>query len=392
MATVPLARPGSASVVADPTAPAFEGFTYGELSLLVGSSRPASLRWLAEFLAPAFRLGPRDAYRATVTLEEDSRRYKELRLGRPPVGTVELDCFVNDTDVIRLPAWASAPGATTAFQRRSRALYAVDRERRSVTVVSPEGNPTARTALMRVVRELAMNRSLRDGGVLLHAAGLAREGRAMLIAGPKHAGKTTLLLHLLRHTGADFVANDRVLLPSATSTTLRGMPSIVTLRPGTLAFFPGLQRDLQRRSYYYRRTLAEAAARPRPVRPWPDGRVGLSPAQLCALLGVAPTAEGTASVILFPRVTGSPDTGRLVDLTPDDARARLRRALLSAGLSKKTSDLVTFPDDPPAPDHEQLEALSGALAERVHCLECQLGTRSYETGALAAECLRVLAG
>ena len=47
-----------------------------------------------------------------------------------------LDCFVNDTDVIRLPAWASAPGATTAFQRRSRALYAVDRERRSVTVVS----------------------------------------------------------------------------------------------------------------------------------------------------------------------------------------------------------------------------------------------------------------
>ena len=128
------------------------------------------------------------------------------------------------------------------------------------------------------------------------------------------------------------------------------------------------------------------------MRPWPDGRVGLSPAQLCALLGVAPTAEGTASVILFPRVTGSPDTGRLVDLTPDDARARLRRALLSAGLSKKTSDLVTFPDDPPAPDHEQLEALSGALAERVRCLECQLGTRSYETGALAAECLRVLAG
>ena len=69
---------------------------------------------------------------------------------------------------------------------------------------------------------------------------------------------------------------------------------------------------------------------------------------------------------------------------------RAHRTLLSAGLAKKTSDLVTFPGDPPAPDAAHLEEMSRAFAARVPCVECQIGTRTYESGALAAECLRLL--
>ena len=380
----------AATIAADTPTGSVNGFTYGDLALLVGAPRPGPLRWLEEFLSPAFRVGARAAYAATVTLREDSQAYEQALAQQPAAGAVELDCFVNDTHMIRLPAWASGPDTTAAFQHGFRVVYEVDRASHAVTVLSPDNNPSARTALMRAVRELAMNRSRRDGGMFLHAAAIAVEGRGMLIAGEKRAGKTTLLLHLLRETGADYVSNDRLLLPSADAAALRAMPTIVTVRVDSLQFFPGLEADLQTRGYIYRRTLAEAAEGQHPTRPWSDGSFGLSPAQFCALFGVERRAECAPRVLLFPRLMADAGAGRLRDLAPGDAALRLRRALLSAGLTKKTSDLVTFPDDPPAPEADYLEAMSRALAARVPCVECQIGTHTYESGALAAECRRLL--
>ncbi len=377
-------------MAADTAPGSVNGFTYGNLALLVGAARPGPLRWLEEFLSPPFQLGARDAYAATVTLREASRRYEEVLGHRPQAGAVELDCFVNDSHMIRLPAWASGPDTTTAFQQGLSVVYEVDRASRSVTILSPERNPNARTALMRAVRELAMNHARRDGGMFLHAAAIAVEGRGLLIAGEKRAGKTTLLLHLLRETGADYVSNDRLLLPSADAATLRAMPTIVTVRVDSLAFFPGLEADVQTRAYSYRRTLAEAAEVPQPTRPRSDDSFGLSPAQFCALLGVERRAECAPHALLFPRITGEAGIGRLRDLAPGEAAARVRRTLLSAGLAKTTSDLVTFPGDPPAPDAAHLEEMSRALAARVPCVECQIATSTYERGALAAECLRLL--
>lgn len=381
----------AAKIAADITTGSVAGFTYGELPVLVGAARSEPVRWLEEFLSPPFRIGARDAYAASVTLCEDSRRYEEVLARRPPAATVALDSFVNDTHMIQLPAWACGPGTTTAFQQSFRVLYTVGQASRSVTILSPEHNASARTALMRVVREMAMNRSRRDGGVFLHAAAISVGGRGMLIAGEKHAGKTTVLLHLLRETAADYVANDRVLLPSPAAATARGMPTIVTVRPQTLAFLPGLRSELVARSFSYLRTLAEAAADAQPARAWADGSFGLSPAQLCALLGVERRAECTPQVVLFPRITAESDAGRLHDLAPGEASIRLRRALLSSGLAKRTSDLVAFPDDPPPPEDDAVDEMIGAFAARVPCVECRLGTRSYESGALASECLRLLA-
>jgi hypothetical protein len=96
-------------------------------------------------------------------------------------------------------------------------------------------------------------------------------------------------------------------------------------------------------------------------------------------------------VLLVPRITGESNVGRLRDLAPGEAAAALRRALLSAGIAKKTSDLVSFPDDPPPPTAERLEEAVQTFAARVRCVECQLGTRAYESGALAGECLSLLA-
>jgi hypothetical protein len=102
-------------------------------------------------------------------------------------------------------------------------------------------------------------------------------------------------------------------------------------------------------------------------------------------------ASGAPHVVLFPRITGESNAGSLRDLGRAEAVECLRRAVLSAGMEKTTSDLVALPDDPPPPPAEQLDATIGAFAASVRCVECRLGTRSYESSTLAAECLALLA-
>ena len=366
------------------------GLTYQDDFALRVEAPPATLRWLEEFLTPAFTVEAAERDTPRVTLQEDEHRYAALSAEQAGAHTTELDCFINDSHVISLPAWSASAHEVAAFQESFRAFYSVDRGARSVTVTSRPGNAGARTALMRSVRELAMNRALRRGGLFLHAAALAADRLGALIAGQKHAGKTTLLLYLLRASGADYVANDRVLLPAAASPAVRGMPTIVTVRPQTVDFFPQLGAEIVARRYYHQRTLAEATDQAAPARAWPDGRFGISPAQLCAVLGVAPVDSCAPRVVLVPRITGDHDAGRLRELTRADALARLRHARLSAGLRKKTSALFVFDGDLPSPAAEEEEATLAAFADRVPCVECQLGTRSYADDRLATECMRLL--
>jgi hypothetical protein len=365
------------------------GLSYDDFSVRVVAA-PATLRWLEEFLTPSFAVDAAEPNALTVTLEEDEDRYAALVAEQAGARVVDLDGFINDSHVISLPAWHASADHVTAFQASFRAFYSVDRSAASVRVISRPGNAGARTALMRTVRELAMNRSVRRGGLFLHAAAVAADQQGALIAGQKHAGKTTLLLYLLRASGADYVANDRVLWPAANSTMVRGMPTIVTVRPQTVEFFPDVGAEIIARRYHHQRTLAEAADEIHPARRWQDGRLGISPAQLCNVLGVVPISACVPRVVLVPRITGENNAGRLHELTRAEGLARLRDARLSAGLSKRTSDLFVFGDDPPPPSAEAAEATLVAFAERVPCIECQLGTRSYADGRLAAECLRVL--
>ena len=365
-----------------------EGFRYGDLDVLVVSPR-GHLDWLREFLSPSFSVGLRPSYAVTVTLCEDAEQFAEAVAQRPAAGVVDQDCFVNDRHMVRLPVWISGRGLTIAVHEGIQTMYVVGGEGRTVTIVSPDANPYVRTALMRVVRELAMNHSRHVGGLFLHAAAVAADGRGVAIAGEKHAGKTSFLTYLLREMALDYVSNDRVLVPAAAPAIMRGMPTIVTLRPGLLALFPAMRSDLLASSYYHQRSLAEAATH-RGARPWADGSFGLSPAQFCALVGVDSRAECALTALVFPRITGEPDTGRLRDLSAEKGAARLRPALLSAGLPKKTSGLLTVPGDPPAPEEDALVEMSRQIAGRVRCVECQLGTRAFDTPSLATECLRAL--
>jgi len=78
-----------------------------------------------------------------------------------------------------------------------------------------------------------MDRQLRAGARLFHAAGVALGTSGLAIAGFAGAGKSTLALEIMRH-GADFVSNDRVLVgPGAGGLLLTGIPRQPRVNPGT---------------------------------------------------------------------------------------------------------------------------------------------------------------
>jgi HprK-related kinase B len=81
---------------------------------------------------------------------------------------------------------------------------------------------------------------LRRGHLLLHASAVTRDGRAVALAGPPGAGKSTSALHLVER-GFRFVSNDRLLVrPGSGAVEALGYPKQPRVNPGTLLHHPRL--------------------------------------------------------------------------------------------------------------------------------------------------------
>jgi hypothetical protein len=114
--------------------------------------------------------------------------------------------------------------------------------------------------LLRVVREVVSEHlRRRPATVQLHGAGVVVDGRALVCAGAKGAGKTTLLAHLLRG-GATYLANDRVVVRGGPAGPVAaGLPTVVSVRAGTFAWFPALAAGVPAVPHPSHLTRAEAA-------------------------------------------------------------------------------------------------------------------------------------
>lgn len=359
-------------------------FSYEDLRMQVESTAESHVAYLREFLRPQFEVGTDGAHDCGIALIEDDPLYEASQALGARDGGERRDAFALDGSVIRLPLWNARAGTTALFDEQFRVFYAVGARGRGISILTRSGNLLARTALMRVVRELAMNHSQQKGGLLLHAAAFAVGGKGVLLAGPKSAGKTTLLIHALRAGAAQYVSNDRVLVsPGSVEARLRGMPTIVTLRPQTLDLFPWLAPRMAARPYNHRLSLREVAEGLAPTSRSPDGRIGLSPAQFCELVGASPLAHCEVAAVVFPQVTDEPGTLSLREVGSREGGKRLEQALFGRRTGKRTSDLFCLPGDPPPPGEAALAALCRRLASTIPCFECRLGRGAYEDSATA---------
>jgi len=367
---------------------------YNGLTIRVHSADSSHLSWLEEFLAPQFQRLEASAYECAVSLTANDQLFEEvLRKGARPDGGL-VDCFALDSTLVQLPLWGSPGPDRIIFDPPFRVFYIVNADGTESDVLSRPDSLAARISLMRVVREFAMNQSHRKGRLIIHGAAFAVGDRAVIVAGPKRVGKTTLLIHALRAEGAAYVSNDRVVVSyDGPVPRLHGMPTVVTIRAHTLEMFPDLMDRLLDRAYHSRLSLSEVrAARFRPVQTGASGQFYLSPAQFCDLLQVASLAQAQVGALVFPRVTGSAGAIEVERVSVEVAATRLRACLFSAHSAQKVSAVFAPRGERFSPDQRTLEHLCHTLASHVPCFECRLGNGAYRSADSAARLIRDLFG
>lgn len=355
-----------------------------KLKVLLRTSDASHLEWLREFTTPHFEFQPHhEPHHAEVRLLQDDSHYADLHSRGPACGMAT--CFQFDSQTVRYPLWHSPSSPVAVFDHDTDVFYEVPETERVVTLISRTSNERVRTSWLRVVRELVTSHYC-DAGLLLHAAACVINGRGIIVAAPKSGGKTTLLIHLLRQAAANFLSNDRVAVSfDDNGALLRGIPTVVTIRPGTLNLFPEVRQRLESANYRHRLTLQEAARqRCGPQRPWPDGRIGLSPAQFCQLLATTPVAQARACILLLPVITHQPGGCELRILPPAVADQRLLENLFAARWLNERSELFTWGKTSSA-NSMHLTNQCRKLAHSIQCLECRLGQTAYDLPNSAAE-------
>jgi hypothetical protein len=361
----------------------YDGFVVG-----IESEDSSHLVWLQEFLGPPFEPVTGVAPDRIVRVVSDGRRYAQL-LGRgPDPGGVQTPCFVMDTGIVRLPVWRADGDdpACILYDEAFRVFYTIRSDEEPIEILAPDAK-FPRTALMRVVRELAMRWVWRAGGHILHAAAIAVDDRVVVLAGPKRAGKTTLLIHLLRHSGAAFVTNDRVVATERRSTVrVHGLPTIVKAWRDTLEWFPEVRERLLVGTYHHRRTLEEAARWPPFVVPARDGYWSLSPAQLVALVGARSVAGGRLVAIVFPRVAPRGSRFAVRALAPEAASAALATAEFGPQGAAPVGDPWTGTAGVPSEGVDGARRCREALAG-IPAFACDLAAEAYGDPATARDLL-----
>jgi hypothetical protein len=140
----------------------------------------------------------------------------------------------------------------------------------------------------RIIMPLLVEALRQRGLFMLHAAALARNGRAALFPAPSGAGKTTITLALLR-AGFAFLSDDNPLLACrAGGVTVHAYPDRVNVTAATCALFPELSPHWG------------AAA--------PDGQPNKRPLDAAVIYGAHIAYDAVPAAIIFPTISDAPQT------------------------------------------------------------------------------------
>ncbi len=368
-------------------APAEIRLTLGALAIDVNADDPAALVWLAEFLGPAFAARPRRSLpagsdEAQHLVQFEMAPSEHARLGRALASAPleGLEAFTWDGSFSRHRGWDDPDGRRWIHDEKHDVFIGVDPAARSIRVVAPGEGTFSRVALMRVVRELATTALLRSAKLPVHGAAFIHEDTAVLVCGPKRSGKTSLLIHAL-HCGAAFISNDRLFVDTEAPVVAQAMPTIVMLRDGSLAFFEELKKAVEEARFDRGRTIAECAPgieRPDPQSRPGFGRPGISPAQLCRLMGTSMRASAPVGMLLFPRIDPDADGVVLEPLAAGPAREIMGRSLLKPSHPTRFSQFfapgLAGEEIPAEVESRQCQN----LVERVPAYDCRLGPNAFQ--------------
>jgi hypothetical protein len=346
---------------------------FEDFEVAVTAPERGDLGWLEAFLACGFEPIAQGAGDRRVVLTVDAAAYDRLlSRGRPGQGA-QVEGFAGDAKPVRLERWPSNASDAVFRDLRRAFFYVVSADVARVEIVARERTPKCRTRLMRVVRELAMDRVVATGGILVHGSAVRVDGGVVVMCGPKRSGKTTLLMSLLAIPGTRYVANDRcVLRPTESGVGVRGLPTLVSIRCDTLAHFPAARWRLGG----IRPDLATGPSEPTSF--------SLSPPEFCELMGDCPRESGGPLLaLIFPRITRDPAPLTLERVAAPEALARFREGLFRAGHASPLGEAFA---SKAALAASSAHAAERRIAESVPAFDCRLGGG----GAPGAEACRGL--
>lgn len=310
-----------------------------------------------------------------MTLTVDAVSYDALlERGRTDTGP-DVEGFAQDSERYLLERWSADAENVIVRDPHLPGFYRLCRSRRAVEVLARDDTYARRFALMRVVRELTMDRVVATGGVLIHGAAARSDGGVIVVSGPKRRGKTTLLISLLEHTSVSYVSNDRcVLRVGDGGATVRGLPTLVSITRSGLDGFASFRERL----FAARPDLAAVAG----------PSVGLGPHQFVRLLSAPRASCGPAVAFLFPHVTSNPE--RLVHrrLSAAEVLQPFRAGLFRAGHATVLGDVFALETPRGRTPRESGEAAGRWVAANLPCFLVELGGGQPPT---AEECRSLLA-
>ena len=361
-------------------------FSFAGWTTAVSSNDPDALQWLAEFLSPWLSVGDEPVCDYRLDFHVDRSGYDEVRgtVGTSP--SRHADSFVRDGQEVLYPVRSHSDGRETMVLDDVQVIYRLARLKRHVQILASAGAGRSRIAVMRAIRELLIVALRARGALLIHGAAVAVGDRIVILAGPRHTGKTTLLLHLLLALKGRLVANDRVFVwPENDRFVALGVPTIVSLRPGTLEMLPAVADRLANSGFAWSLARAEVGQAAAP------GRPNISPAQLCDLLGAEPSPGGPLAAIVFP-TPAQHDLLHVERLNAQAAVDAVTTAMFGGVGPWKTAGLWLDPSFEDRPSAADTQIRCAAVAEQVPVFAWKIGPSVLATPPALVELVGSLIG
>lgn len=206
------------------------GLRFGDCAIHVKSNVPA----LIDRLTRDYRPFVRSAGAPTFVISAIQ--------GAPP--GIPGTFTVRPTSSVRGPKeeWQDFADGRVVRKLRTEMVFLM-RGREHVAIGDCLANPNQ---VVNFINSRYLNWLMRDGGLLLHAAGVSRGDTGVALTGFPGAGKSTQALHLMRE-GCDFISNDRLVIRAGVSgLRMDGLPKHPRVNPGTLLNNPALTEILPR--------------------------------------------------------------------------------------------------------------------------------------------------
>ena len=372
-------------------------FEYANRRISVHSFDQVSLRWLNEFLCPAFQPvdnGPADW---TIFVEDDPAFYNKY-ITQPSHHPPELlDCFTLDGSFTSHEVLHRQDTTVIVRDQNRGIIYKIDAVQSRISIVGLPNRRIQRMSVARVIRELATVHCLNSGQLHCHGAAFAINGKAIVLAGVKCAGKTSNLIHATNDPAAQFISNDRLFLQTdCDEPVVRGMPTIFKVRPKTLELLPDFGKRWRVHPYHFLETLGEAeyafSERRKNLFEKPEVEPRLSNAQFCELRNTSAVCTAKLGAIVFPVISSHIKREKVEALRPDVASHKLfTESLLKASSPQQTAKAFRRSDELSIISDDDVKSQCDLITSQVPCFRFTVGPDIYQRPHILPALLRTAA-